>query len=153
MYNYTKPISINKPNKIKYSFNDNPINQSFIFELNIRLKNNNNAMHNNAMHNNAMHNNAMHIIRKIEKTKYCDILLENNNIKYSDIEYFELKVIDLNNEKEYILVDNFDDKSNSFSKNDNNLYIEFSHNSIGLTRAICYIMIIDINSFIISPPN
>ena len=141
MYSFTKPISINKPNKIKYSFNDNPNNQTFIFELLIRLKNNNS------------HINASHIIRKIEKTKYCDILLENNNINYLDIEYFELKALDLDNNKEYILVDNFNDESNSFSKNVNNLYIEFSHNSLGLARATCYIMGIDINSFIISPPN
>jgi hypothetical protein len=166
MYSYTKPISINKPNKIKYSFNDNPINQSFIFELIIKLNNNNslnnnslnnNSLNNNSLNNNSLNNNSlnnnMHIIRKIGKTKHCDILLENNNINYSDIEYFELKVIDLNNEKEYNLVDIFNNISNSFSKNDNNLYIEFSHNSVGLARATCYIMTIDINSFIISPPN
>jgi hypothetical protein len=141
MYSSSKPLNINKPSKIKYSFNDNPNNQTFMFELLIKFK------------NNAMHSNAMHIIRKIEKTKYCDILLENNNINYLDIEYFELKALDLDNNKEYILVDNFNDKSNSFSKNDNNLYIEFSHNSLGLARATCYIMGIDINSYIISPPN
>jgi hypothetical protein len=137
MYSYTKPISINKPNKIKYSFNDNPNNQTFMFELIIRLKSIQNDI----------------IIRKIEKTKYSDILLENNSINYSDIEYFELKAIDLNNNNQYILVDNFNNKSNSFSKNDNNLYIEFSHNSMGFAIATCYIMGIDINSFIISPPN
>lgn len=138
MYSYTKPISINKPNKIKYSFNDNPNNQTFIFELLIKLN----------------YDSQYTIInRKIEKTKYSDILLENNNINYSDIEYFELKVFDLDNNKEYIIADNFNNKSFSYSKNDNNLYIEFSHNSLGLARATCYIMGIDLNSYIISPPN
>jgi hypothetical protein len=135
MYSYTKPISINKPTKIKYSFNDTPNDQTFIFELFIKYFNNNN------------------FIRKIEKTKYCDILLENNNVNYSDIEYFELKVIDLINNKEYYLKDNFNNKSFSYSKNDNNLYIEFSHNSFGIARATCYIIGIDLNSYIISPPN
>ena len=152
MYSYTKPISINKPSKIKYSFNDTPNNQSYIFELFIKLKNN--TPHINVPHIIAPHIIAPHIIiRKIEKTKYCDILLENNSINYSDIEYFELKVIDFNNDTQYCLVDNFNDNFNSFSKNDNNLYIEFSHNYMGFARATCYIMGIDINSFIISPPN
>jgi hypothetical protein len=134
MYSYTKPISINKPTKIKYSFNDSPNNQTFIFEL--LLKSNKNIN-----------------IRKIEKTKYCDILLENNNINYSDLEYFELKVLDLTNDKEYYLSDYLNKNSYSYSKNDNNLYIEFSHNSLGLARATCYIIGIDLNSYIISPPN
>lgn len=134
MYSYTKPVSINKPTKNKYSFNDTPNNQTFIFELSLKSDKNIN-------------------IRKIEKTKYSDILLENNNINYSDIEYFELKVLDLTNDKEYYMSDTLNKNSYSYSKNDNNLYIEFSHNSLGLARATCYIIGIDLNSYIISPPN
>ena len=136
MYSSSKPISIGRPSKAKYSFNDSNNNISYIFELLIRLNNNKEI-----------------IISKIEKKKYCDILLENNNINYSDIEYYELKVIELNNNNELLINDNFNNNLNSYSKNDNILYIEFSHNSAGYARATCYVMSIDINSYIISPPN
>ena len=49
--------------------------------------------------------------------------------------------------------DVFNKKSNHYSNKNNDIYIEFSKNSVGLTLCTCYYAGIDFTETFISPPN
>jgi len=132
----TKPIPINyKPSK--FSFNNPSNNIDYLYNLNIILK-----------------NNISKKFIKIEKKKYSNIIDIDDNILYDDIKYFKLNIMKLpsKDNQSFILEDNFNNNTSSFSKRSDDIYIEFTQNNSNITLCNCYFIGVDFNSIFISPP-
>ena len=136
----SSPINIPKKyTKSKYSFNVPPSDSStFFFELEIEFNDNKKKM-----------------FRKIEDKKYSNLILLEDNIEYSKLKKFNISItkIPSHDTKKYYMEDTFNKKSNYYSNKNNDIYIEFSKNSVGLTLCNCYYAGIDFTETFVSPPN
>lgn len=136
------PIPISYPirySKSWHSFsNPNNVIQKYLFELVINPNSNNKK-----------------IFRKLENGKHCDLIEENDDIKYSEIKDFQLIVSKLpfDNNFNYQLEGNITQERNYYNQRDNELYVEFSQNSLGIAFCRSSFIGIDFNNMCVSPPN
>ena len=96
-------------------------------------------------------NNKETVFINSGKKKFSNIIKYSNQIKYDQINNFEIQIKFFNNT--YFLNDNISNQSSFFSKQENNIFIEFSQDSNGFTNCICYFIEDDLSTLCISPPN
>ena len=133
---YSMPLAI--PNKklnesLNYSLSNDNFDSLFYFKLVIKINNND---------TNFIYSG---------KQKFSNLIKFSNQIKYDQINNFEIQINFFNNT--YLLNDNISDQSSSFSKQENNIFIEFSQDTNGFTNCICYFIEDDLTMLCISPPN
>jgi len=136
----SSPINIpKKHSKSKFSFNYPPSDSaSYYFELEITFNNLEKKM-----------------FRKIENRKYCHLIEINDKIQYKDLQKFKVTIIKIpqRDSPQYIMENDLNKDVTNFSKKENDIYIEFSKNNLGLTICTCYFAGIDFTDTFISPPN
>ena len=134
----TKPIPINYV-KSQYSFNDpNNNDANYVYNLNLIMK-----------------DGSKRTFFKIEKKKNADLIDLSDNIEYNAIDTYSIEISKLPFEKDKFFKINeyFNNQVNSYSKRSNDIYIEFTQNSMCKTICKCYFIGVDFNSMFISPPN
>ena len=134
----TEPIPI-KYSKSWHSYSDpNSQIQKFLFELIIVLK-----------------SDEKKIFRNLENTKHSNLIFLKHKIDFSNIKEFKVCVskvpyMDMNT---YEMEGNLNHNNTSYMQKDNNLFIEFSQNSMGFTVCNCSFLGMDLNKICVSPPN
>ena len=96
-------------------------------------------------------NNKETVFINSGKKKFSNIIKYSNQIKYDQINNFEIQINYFGNT--YFLNDIINNQSSSFVKQENNIFIEFSQDSNGFTNCICYFIEDDLSTLCISPPN
>jgi len=136
LINGSTPIPI-KYTKSYHSFSDpSSPNNKYLFCLELGLK------------------KSFKNINKIESKKYSYIVDIDDNILYSDINYFNIFVAELPfNGQNYQMKGKIDHTLSTFSQKDENFYIEFSQNNNGSAICTCYFTGVDFNTIFVSPPN
>jgi hypothetical protein len=136
----SSPINIPiKHSKSKFSFNLPPSDcQSYFFNLEINF-----------------FNGKKKTFKKIVDRKYAQLIDENDKINYGEIKNFKATIIKIptHDTKELILNGDINHNVTNFTKNAEDIYIEFSKNSLNLTLCTCYYIGIDFSQTFISPPN
>ena len=91
---------------------------------------------------------------KIENKKYSYIVEIDDNIKFQQIESFNIYVSEIpfvgNN---YSMFGKIDHDYSTFTQKDENFYIEFSTNNNKDTICTCYFTGVDFDTMFVSPPN
>lgn len=93
--------------------------------------------------------------RKLESCKHAELIQLNDEIKYSDIKEFRLIVtkmpfdITFNYELEGLI----NQEQSSYNQTENEIYVEFSQNSSGLTICRSSFIGVDFTKMCVSPPN
>ena len=135
---HSKPIPINTVRSL-YGFSapfKNP--NKYYFELYVIFK-----------------DNSSKVFRKIDDKKYADLIDLKDEIIFSELKSYNLKVTQIpdNIDKVCTLSGQiFDDKS-CHVQNTKDLYIEFSKNDLGLTLCLCHFLGSDITTYGVTPPN
>jgi hypothetical protein len=136
----SSPINIpKKHSKSKFSFNYPPSDSSnYYFELELILNNSEKKM-----------------FRKIENRKYCHIIELDDKIFYNDIKNFKITILKIpqRDNAMSIMKDNIKNNESNYSKKENDIYIEFTKNSVGFAICTCYFVGVDFTDTFISPPN
>ena len=135
---YSKPIPISSVKSL-YGFSapfKNP--NKYYFELHVIFK-----------------DNTSKVFRKINDNKYADLIDLKDNIIFSELKSYDLKVTQIpdNIEKVYTLLGQICDDKSCHIQNTKDLYIEFSKNDLGLTFCLCHFLGSDVTSYGITPPN
>lgn len=86
-----------------------------------------------------------------ENKKYSNLIKTNNKIKFDEINNFEIEIQLL--DSLFKLYGNINKNSSCYIDQANNIYIEFSQDTIGYTNCICYFIDKDLTTLCISPPN
>ena len=135
--NETKPIPINYTPSC-YSFSDpSRPRKNYLFSLELSLS-----------------NGTLRKFNKIENNKYSYIVDIDDEVNYTDIEGFNIHVVELPlNENTYSMTGRLSHESSNFTQKDENFYIEFSQNNNGSAICTCYFIGIDFNTMFVSPPN
>jgi hypothetical protein len=130
--NKTQPIPIKSPTSINYSLSTQNFDNLFNFKLEINI--NNNKM----------------LFNTTENKKYTNIITSYHKIRYEDISYFKVYV----NSFDYCfeLDGNINNYTTSYVTQANNIFIEFTQDSLGFVNCICYFIDSDLNKLCISPP-
>jgi hypothetical protein len=134
----TEPIPI-KYSKSWHSYSDpNSQIQKFLFELIIVLK-----------------SDEKKIFRNLENNKHSNLIFLKDKINFSNIKEFSLCVskvpyVDINT---YEMDGNLNHDNTSYIQKDDNLFIEFSQNSLGFAVCNCSFIGMDYNKICVSPPN
>ena len=126
------PISTKKEN-LYYSLSNDNFDSLFYFKLAIKINNKDTVFINSG------------------KQKFSNLIKFSNQIKYDQINNFEIEIKFFNNT--YFLNDNISNQSSFFSKQENNIFIEFSQDTNGFANCICYFIEDDLSMLCISPPN
>ena len=93
--------------------------------------------------------------RKLESSKHCDLIEEKDKIQYSEIKNFRLCIsklpfdINFNYETEGFI----NQEQSSYNQSENEIYIEFSQNSSGITFCRSSFIGVDFTKICVSPPN
>lgn len=138
----TNPIPIGIPIRYSKSWHSfsNPQGglQKYLFELIINYDSNNKK-----------------IFRKIESDKHCDLIEQEDNIKYNEIKNFKLSISKLpaDNTFNYETEGLINQEQSYYNKSENEIYIEFSQNSSGTTFCRSSFIGIDFTKICVSPPN
>ena len=135
--NETKPIPINYTPSC-YSFSDpSRPRKNYLFSLELSLS-----------------NGTLRKFNKIENNKYSYIVDIDDEVNYTDIEGFNIHVVELPfNENTYSMTGKLSHESSNFTQKDENFYIEFSQNNNGSAICTCYFTGVDFNTMFVSPPN
>ena len=135
--NETKPIPINYTPSC-YSFSDpSRPRKNYLFSLELSLS-----------------NGTLRKFNKIENNKYSYIVDIDDEVNYTDIEGFNIHVVELPlNENTYSMTGRLSHESSNFTQKDENFYIEFSQNNNGSAICTCYFIGVDFNTMFVSPPN
>jgi len=93
--------------------------------------------------------------RKLESDKYTELIQLDDDIKYDDIKEFKLIVskMPFDISFNYELKGKLSHDRTSYNQCENEIYIEFSQNSTGLTFCSSSFIGVDFTKFCISPPN
>lgn len=128
----TQPIPIKSPNTINYSLSTHNFDNLFNFKLQLNI------------------DDDQIIFNTSENKKYTNIITSYHKIKYEQINYFKIYVnsFDYNFE----LDGNITHNTSSYVAQANNIFIEFTQDSLGYVNCICYFMDTDLNKLCISPP-
>lgn len=136
----SSPINIpTKHSKSKFSFNLPPSDcQSYFFNLEINF-----------------FNGEKKTFKKIVDRKYAQLIDVEDKIKYSEIKNFSATVIKIpsHDSKQIFLNGDINHNVSNFTQNGEDIYIEFSKNSLSLTLCTCYYIGVDFSQMFISPPN
>lgn len=136
----SSPINIpKKHSKSKFSFNLPPSDcQSYFFNLEINF-----------------FNGKKKTFKKIVDKKYAQLIDVDDKIKYSEIKNFIATITKIPNHdsKQIILNGDINHDVSNFTKNGDDVYIEFSKNNLSLTLCTCYYIGVDFSQMFISPPN
>lgn len=136
----SSPINIPiKHSKSKFSFNVPPSDcTNFFFNLEINLFNGNKKT-----------------FKKIVDRKYAQLIDIDDKIYYNDIKNFRATIIKLpaRESKEITLNGDINHNVSYFTQNGNDMYIEFSKNSLNIAICSCYYIGVDFSQIFISPPN
>ena len=133
----TKPMNI-RYTKNYYGFSDSNTNiNKYVFELVIKGK-----------------TIGIQYFRKIEDTKYSNLIKIADNVKLSDIDSYVASIIILPNEdhNNYELEGMINKTESSSTQRSHNMYIEFTKNDIGKTLCNCFYTGLDHNKIFASPP-
>lgn len=136
---YSMPLAISNKksndnfNSLHYSLSNDNFDSLFYFKLIIKV------------------NNIDTIFINSGKEKFSNLIRFSNQIKYDQINSFEIQIKFFDNT--YLLNDNISNQSSCFSKQENNIFIEFSQDTNGFTNCICYFIEDDLTTLCISPPN
>lgn len=135
--NETKPIPINYTPSC-YSFSDpSRPRKNYLFSLELSIS-----------------NGTLRKFNKIENNKYSYIVDIDDEVNYTDIEGFNIHVVELPfNENTYSMTGKLSHESSNFTQKDENFYIEFSQNNNGSAICTCYFIGVDFNTMFVSPPN
>ena len=133
---YTMPLPIpNKKSKesLHYSLSNDNFDSLFYFKLIIKINNQDTVFINSG------------------KQKFSNLIKFSNKIKYDQINSFEIEIKFFDNT--YFLNDSINNQASCFSKQENNIFIEFSQDTNGFANCICYFIEDDLSTLCISPPN
>jgi len=138
LFNQTNSLPIEMPYKhldkgLLYSLSNDHFDTLFYFKLILKI------------------NNKDTIFINSGKKKFSNIIKYSNQIKYNQINNFEIQINYFGNT--YFFNDIINNQSSSFVKQENNIYIEFSQDTNGFTNCICYFIEDDLSTLCISPPN
>jgi hypothetical protein len=99
--------------------------------------------------------NNKKIFIKLENGKHTELIEVNDRIKYSDIKDFKLLVTKFPYDTtfNYELKGTINQEQSSYIQRENEIYIEFSQNSAGLTFCRSSFIGFDFSKMCISPPN
>ena len=116
----SKPIPIN--NKCVYAVPFSNFSK-YLFELKLKTK-----------------QNKIKHFRKIENEKWAEIVSVFDRIKYEDILTFNISITQLPDgvDKVYTLKGELNDNFNTFTKNNDYIYIEFTKNNQGYLVCTCH---------------
>lgn len=153
--NYLNNLNKNIPEPNK------PINYELLYDKYLKIKNDITQYQYN-LSNNQFDNIYLYDLKIITKNgekrfsyteskKYVNLIQLNDKLYYNDLEEYELIV----NYKDtyYSLFGKINNNLSYNTNNNNNLFIEFSHDNSGYTICTCYFLNKDINILCISPPN
>jgi len=136
----SKPIPIKRQHvPSKYSFNNPPNdNTTYFYELILTFN-----------------DNSKKTFKKIDTKKYTQLIELNDQIEYSKIKSFYITISKI---PAYGICDktlscNIDQNISSFTKRENDIFIEFSKNGVDYTMCSCYYVGVDFSNIFISPPN
>ncbi len=136
----SKPIPIKRPHvPSKYSFNNPPNdNTTYFYELILTFV-----------------DNSKKIFKKFDINKYTHLIELDDKIEYSKIKNFNITISKIPNSGIYkkTLCSNIDQNLSSFTKKENDIFIEFSKNGLDYTMCSCYYIGVDFSNIFISPPN
>lgn len=138
-YISSKPIPRKKYVPSKFSFNNPPNdNTTYFYELILTFD-----------------DNSEKTFKKFETKKYAELIVLGDKINYSTIKSFYITIskIPAFGMPEKTLCCNIDKSFSSFTKKDNDIFIEFSKNDNDYTMCTCYYIGVDFSNYFISPPN
>ena len=138
LFNQTNSLPIEMPYKnfnkgLLYSLSNDHFDTLFYFKLILKI------------------NNKDTIFINSGKKKFSNIIKYSNQIKYDQINNFEIQINYFGNT--YFFNDIINNQSSSFVKQENNIFIEFSKDTNVFTNCICYFIEDDLSTLCISPPN
>lgn len=95
------------------------------------------------------------IFRKIESDKHCDLIEQEDNIKYNEVKNFKLSISKLPSDTSFNYeTEGLINQDHTFyNKSENEIYIEFSQNSSGNTFCRSSFVGVDFTKICVSPPN
>jgi hypothetical protein len=93
--------------------------------------------------------------RKLESGKHAELIQLDDEIKYSDIKEFKLVVTKMPFDItfNYELEGKLSQEQSSYNQRENEIYVEFSQNSAGLTFCRSSFIGVDFSKMCVSPPN
>lgn len=131
---YDKYLQINNElAHFQYNLSNNHFDNVYLYDLTITTK------------------NGQKRFSYSESKKQVNLIQLNDKLYYNDLEEYELIV--KYKDDYYTLCGTFNNNLSYNTNNNNNLFIEFSHDNSGYTVCICYFLNKDINILCISPPN
>jgi hypothetical protein len=128
----TQPIPIS-PQSVSYSLSTSSFDNIYYFKLKININGKDMFFHTS------------------ESKRYSNIIKSSHQIKYEDVNYFQITVNSL--ESSFQLDGNINHHSSFFTGQANSLFIEFSQDDLGYINCTCYFVESDMNTLCISPPN
>lgn len=133
----TKPIPISYT-KSYHGFSEPPnSNNKYLFCLELELN-----------------DKSIRNFNKVENKKYSYIIELDDEIKYQNINSFNIFVSEIPfNGNSYSMNGKIDHNMSTFTQKDENFYIEFSRNNNKDTICTCYFTGVDFDSIFVSPPN
>ena len=133
----TKPIPISYT-KSYHGFSEPPnSNNKYLFCLELELN-----------------DKSIRNFNKVENRKYSYIIELDDEIKYQNIDSFNIFVSEIPfNGNSYSMNGKIDHNMSTFTQKDENFYIEFSRNNNKDTICTCYFTGVDFDSIFVSPPN
>lgn len=133
----TKPIPISYT-KSYHGFSEPPnSNNKYLFCLELELN-----------------DKSIRNFNKVEDKKYSYIIELDDEIKYQNINSFNIFVSEIPfNGNSYSMNGKIDHNMSTFTQKDENFYIEFSRNNNKDTICTCYFTGVDFDSIFVSPPN
>jgi hypothetical protein len=128
----TQPILIS-PQSVSYSLSSLSFDNIYFFKLKITINGKDMFFHTS------------------ESKKYSNIIKSSHQIKYEDVNYYQIIVNSL--ESTFQLDGNINHHLSCFTGQTNKLFIEFSQDNLGYLNCTCYFLESDMNTLCISPPN
>ena len=136
----SSPINIPvKHSKSKFSFNLPPSDcTSYFFSLDIEFFDGNKKT-----------------FKKIVDRKYAQLIDIDDRIDYTKIKNFNVTILKIpaRDSKKIVINGIINHNVSNFTQNGDDIYIEFSKNSLNLTMCTCYYIGVDFSEIFISPPN